>query len=293
MNFKKFNTILHEHARMPIEIDRSLFEETLADFEVIEKKPRFMISRRLITTLMSVIMFLAIFTTFTILEFTPTKTLTIDLNPGFEVVMNRFNRVVSVNAVGDEAAGMIDEIRYWHQTPEKVLNNIVAISIQKGYATTGDVTLLISVDTTDEVLLEKLSLNSESMNLKTMFMSINMTETVRYTSQLTLNSSSNSVFDSFKIYTPVIQESDSIDSAQGSPESFYDSVYGDVALSSEVQWTEDLLVSLANYHQITLGKLQLVIAVFEAYEEYDSETEFLSLIEAPISTLIDLYENRS
>ena len=293
MNFKKFNTILHEHARMPIEIDRSLFEETLADFEVIEKKPRFKISRRLITTLMSVIMFLAIFTTFTILEFTPTKTLTIDLNPGFEVVMNRFNRVVSVNAVGDEAAGMIDEIRYWHQTPEKVLNNIVAISIQKGYATTGDVTLLISVDTTDEVLLEKLSLNSESMNLKTMFMSINMTETVRYTSQLTLNSSSNSVFDSFKIYTPVIQESDSIDSAQGSPESFYDSVYGDVALSSEVQWTEDLLVSLANYHQITLGKLQLVIAVFEAYEEYDSETEFLSLIEAPISTLIDLYENRS
>jgi len=292
MNFKKFNHILHEHARLPIEIDRSSFDEVLDGFALVEPKPRFVISRKLIASMMSVMLFLAIFTTFTILEFTPTKSLTIDLNPGFEVVMNRFNRVISINAVGDDASEIIDEISYWHQTPENVLNHIVEVSIENGYAITGDVTVLISVNTADESLLEKLSLKADSMNLKTMFMSVNMSESVSFTAQLTASTSFNSVLDSFKIYTPVIQESDSVDSAVSSPEAFYDDIYGNTDMATEINWTEDMLIELANYHEITLGKLQLVIAVFDAYDEYDTEAEFLSLIDAPISTLFDLYEDR-
>lgn len=294
MKYNKFKHILHEHARLPIEIDRSSFDEVLDSFVLTEKKPTFVLNKRWVSIVMSFVILIAISITFTIFEFTPSKTLTIDLNPGFEVVLNRFNRVVQVNAVGDEAQTLIDDISYWHQSPEKVLATIVDLSVQHGYATENDVTVLISVNTSDEVLLKKLTVQSDELNLKTMFMSINVTETVSYTSRLLTSTNFSSALESYKIYVPEVSEAIASDAMGSSPESFYDDFYGDtdVTTNTSYVWSEDLLVSLAEYHDITLGKLQLVIAVFEAYEDYDTEEEFITLIESPISTLVDLYENR-
>lgn len=294
MKYQKIKEILHEHARLPIEIDRSSFSDVLDEFEYIETKPKFVLNRRFVTVVISFMMLLALSITFTIFEFTPAKTLTIDLNPGFEVVLNRFNRVVQVNAVGDEARGMIDNIAYWHQTPENVLKSIVDLSVEKGYTSVDDVTVLISVNTSDDVLLRKLTVQSEEMNLKTMFMSINMTETVGYTSRLLTSTNFSSAIESYKVYVPEIQEAVASDSTGSSPESFYDDFLSntDVTTTTSFIWSENLLVNLADYHDITLGKLQLVIAVFEAYDEYDTEAEFLTLIESPISTLVDLYDNK-
>ncbi len=294
MKYQKFKEILHEHARLPIEIDRSSFSDVLDEFEYVEKKPKFVLNRRFVTVVMSFMMLLALSITFTIFEFTPAKTLTIDLNPGFEVVLNRFNRVVQVNAVGDEASAMIEDITYWHQSPEKVLASIVDLSVEKGYATVGDVTVLISVNTTDEALLKKLTVQSDTMNLKTMFMSINMTESVSYTSRLLTSTNFTSALESYKIYVPEVQDAITNEMTGSSPESFYDDFYGniDVTTTNSVVWSENLLVTLADYHDVTIGKLQLAIAVFEAYDEYDTEAEFLSLIESPISTLVELYDNK-
>ncbi|PKL01464.1 MAG: hypothetical protein CVV56_00330 [Tenericutes bacterium HGW-Tenericutes-1] len=293
MKFNKFKEILHEHARLPIEIDRSSFSDVLDEFEYVEVKPKFVFNKRVISLVMSFMILIAMSVTFTIFEFTPAKTLTIDLNPGFEVVLNRFNRVVQVNAIGDDADTMIDDIRFWHKSPEKVLSSIVDISVKKGYATVDDVTVLISVNTTDEVLLKKLTVQSDELNLKTMFMSINMTETVDYTSRLLTSTNFTSALESYKIYVPEIQEAIATDTTGSSPETFYDDLYSNTTVTStNIVWSENLLVSLADYYDITLGKLQLVIAVFEAYDEYDTEAEFIALVESPISTLVDLYDNR-
>ena len=282
MKYRRFKSLIEDHARLPIEIDRSEIDSELLNFVPQETKPKYVISLKLVSMIVSSLMILLVFTTLIIWEFTPTKMLTIDINPSFEISLNRFNRVVSVEAVSNDANEIVGKLSFWHRNPDFVMNNIYEVAIEAGYTET-DMAMLISVDSEDETLVNKLSKQADKLEIKTMFMSANLSSTYVFTSQLMTKNESNNNSD---FYFPIIESTAGLDNIPT-----YENPMDENDFYNQEYWTETSISLVANEYNITIGKLQLVIAIFDLYPEYDTLEEFENLIYSSVKTLIDLYEN--
>lgn len=287
MKYKRFEALLKEHARQPVEISRLDIDDELVNFIPQESKPKRFFSRKILSLVASSLMLLIVLTTFTVWEFTPTKILTIDINPGFEININRFNRVVSITAVNEDAEPMLDDLTFWHKSPEKVLKNIYDVASLKGYAET-DSAMLISLNSNDEVLVSRLSSEADELNIKTVFMSTNYSAIYVYTAKLESRTESSVSSGSIDFYAPVFE---STTQTGVNSDYYYDSL-DEIDIITSQYWSETAIRFVADNHQITIGKLQLVLAIYNAYEEYDTIDEFESLIDSSISTLLTLYENK-
>lgn len=282
MKYRHFKTLIKDYAHLPIQIDQSKIDDELMHFVPQKTKTSYFMNPKLVTMIVSSLMFLLMLTTLLIWEFTPTKILTIDINPSFEIKLNRFNRVLSVDAVSEDAEEIVNELSFWHRNPDKVMMNIYSVAIDKGYNET-DIAMLISMDSEDEFLVKKLSDQADKLEIKTMFMSMNISSVAVYTAQLQSKNES-SFFSDF--YVPVIESTSGIDNYPA-----VGNIVTDTDFYNREYWTEASITMVANNYQITIGKLQLVIAIFDQYPEYDTLEEFEYLINASISTLFELYEN--
>lgn len=287
MKYKHFEALLKNHAHQPVEINRLEIDDILMSFIPQEKKQMRFFSRKNLAMMASSLMLLIVGALFTIWEFKPTKILTVDINPGFEINVNRFNRVVSINAVNEDAIPMIDDLSYWHKSPEKVLKNIYDVATLKGY-TVNDSAMLISLDENDEVLVSRLSSEADELNIKTVFMSTNYSSVYVYSAKLESKTENVISSDSINFYAPVLESTASM----GSNSDYYFDSMDTTDIINNQFWSETAIKEVAHNNQITIGKLQLVIAIFNAYEEYDTIEEFQSLIDSSISTLLTLYENK-
>ena len=286
MKFKRFKSLIKDHTHLSINIDRSEINQELLQFIPSDstKNPR--INRKWISLAMSALMFLIMITSFTVMEFTPSKVFSIDINPGFEITLNRFNRVVAINAVSEDANPIIDDLSFWHKSPEKVLRNIYEVALNQGYEE-NYIAMLISVDSNDEVVINKLSAQADKLNIKTVFMSTYHSSFLVFTAKLETRTESSLASDSIDFYSPIIEYPNDVVVIPSSSDAMNNS-----DIVTHQIWTESTIKSLASSYQVTLGKIQLVIAIFDAYPEYDTLEDFNALVDSSIARLISLYENR-
>jgi len=300
MKFKQFKQILTDHAKLPVKYDASIIEDMHESYEPADKKPKFRWNPRQIFSALSLMLFAGLILTGGFITLKPTHSLSIDIHPGFELLLNRFGSVVKVNAIGDEAAALKGDLRFWMRSPETVLENIVSIATDAGYVEGPTPFVLIYISgfgSEASSLLLSMSEASLRLNLSTIYLTDERFETDASAGDLQADNyfvkSSSGLITFFSSFYSTTSSSQT-ESVQGMPvfeDRYVNSDSDTITVIQYMSVDSDQLAKLADELDITLGKLQLVITIFNGYSENDSYPEFLALTELPISELYDLFQN--
>jgi hypothetical protein len=299
MKFKQFKQILTDHAKLPVKYDASIIEDMHESYEPADKKPKYRWNPRQVLSALSIMLFAGLIVTGGFITLKPTHSLSIDINPGFELLLNRFGSVVKVNAIGDEAAALKSDLRFWMRSPETVLENIVSLATDAGYVEGENPFVLIYISgsgTEASSLLLSMSEASLRLNLMTLYLTDERFDTDASAGDLQadnyfVKSSSGLVtFFSSVTSSTTSSASESADGITIFDDRIVNSDYDTVTIIQYMSVNSDQMTLLAEELGITLGKLQLVISIFNGYSENDTYAEFLALTELPISDLYALFQ---
>jgi hypothetical protein len=295
MKYRDFKKILIEHAHLSSKPSLAFFPQVMDNYEPMTKSKWRFFTVRFMTSILSMMLILTLLITGAILELTPTYSMSIDLNPGFEITLNRFDRVIGIKPIGDDALIISDKIKYWLKSPEVVIENIYDVSFDAGMISSENI-LLITMSKNDDasqVLLQKIIDKASSLSLITLMMSaekiaLESVFSFPEANQFFVKTSSGLyLFDStFRVTSSSSQE--------GSYESFYDAIQSEsfpiIGPNAYVALSEDDLKAIAKYHGITIGKLQLVITIFNLDNDFDSPLAFQILTKMSLNELYALYQ---
>ena len=90
-----------------------------------------------------------LFTFFIYVRMTPVATLTIDINPSFEIELNAFDRVVSITGLDDESNTFLEEINVKNKKIEDLVELFYEKGVEKGYFAENDAFMLVGVYSSD------------------------------------------------------------------------------------------------------------------------------------------------
>lgn len=300
MKFKQFKQILSDHAKLPVKYDASIIEKMHESYEPADQKPKFRWNPRQVLSALSIMLFAGLILSGGFITLKPTHSLSIDINPGFELLLNRFGSVVKVNAIGEEAAALKSDLRFWMRSPETVLENIVSLATDAGYVEGENPFVLIYISGSGSEassLLLSMSEASLRLNLTTLYLTDERFETDAGAGDLQADNyfvKSTSGLVTFFSSTTSSTNSPANESIEGMPifdDRYVNSDTDTVTVIQYMSVNSDQLTKLAEELDITVGKLQLVIAIFNGYSENDSYAEFLALTELPISDLYALFQD--
>jgi len=298
MNFKNFKTILTRHTHVPVSKQNTIIETMHEYYEPAEKPARFKFSKRMIFSALTAFVFLGLVSFASVLEFTPTESLTLDINPGFEIQLNRYGRVVNVEAYGEDAIAIVKDLKLGSRSPEVVINNLVNDCIESGIDINSSSIVMISLS------------NQANTDLKTTieqwFVQSNLTlfyvtpgSLMQETLVIVNNNDVNYFIKSTSgliEYTVSSSRTESTSGALNNNESYdipaanSDAFLDEQLVQGYFLIDADDLETASIVLDITEARLQLIIAVFNAYEEFNTKAEFQALVEMPLNALIEQYE---
>lgn len=287
MRYSQLKKSMAMHASLPITSHKEAFAEVLQELTITDSAPaaRFQ-PFKLIYSMMS--LFLGVIGIgFTIVEFSPVATLNVEMNPAYELSVNRFGRVVDVEALNDDAEESLSEINYWHESTQDVLESMVqsmfgetpnpqesAILVS---FSSGEWTDLTSVKSAIDDTLTTLTITSLIIDSHQF-----ITETT------TLVTATSKTTDEFTV--PIYTDSavnDSLDSTAGYESSITTptNTTGSIPVFSAWQYAAD-------EYNVSILHYQIVTSVYYSYDVYTTQADFESLLALPLVELIDLYNQR-
>ncbi len=298
MKFKNFKSILVRHAHLPVSKNNVILETMQDYYEPADKPMKLRLNRKMILSAVTAFLFLAMVSFASVLEYTPTESLTLDINPGFEVQLNRFGRVVKVEGYGDEAEAILSDLKLGSRSFDLVMDNLVLACQDAGIAINPDSVLLISLSNQNNTTLVS-SLEQWSLNTQLTLFYVAPGSLIQDSLEVVMNNKTNyfikstsGIIDYTVSSIPTYSDS-GIQTGNESyeyPATNTDGLINDQVAQGYFLLDQEDLETASLQLQITQARLQLIIAIYNGYEEYDTRAEFQTLIDLPLNELVTLYE---
>jgi len=301
MKLRQFQKILAASAAIPVTRDDGFVARVTADMTVAVIPSRTPFLRRIALSFAAAAFSFALFVT-GFLGFHADVTVTVDVNPSFELRINHYDRVVGLEALNGEAEAILAGIGFFNARPETVLSELYEALSAAGYVTDQDV-ILLGISGIGEAEGERYETSYSTALGQATVLYMNAFETT-----LTLRTSAafaESVFETDDARSAVWEDVFATDAAPASGSSttieavtttagtdtFYDvtdkeAVYN---LSPALDGIE--IAVLAESLGVTEAKLRLAIAVFNGDESYATMSDLVWLTVQPVSALATLYAN--
>ncbi|MFA5006457.1 MAG: hypothetical protein WC509_03185 [Candidatus Izemoplasmatales bacterium] len=299
MRFGKFNRILRASTSLPVTRDEAFVARVVGTPAEAGPFRKSVSARRFARAIAAAASAFAALV-FGFYSLTPVAALTVDANPSMAIAINRFDRVVGLHALNEDAEAVVDEVAWFGRTPEAVVADLGDALVAGGWMDE-DGTLLLALSGIDaaEGARYEAAIASALPDVRSLFMS----------SYATAQASV-----SF-LATPEFQES--VDEAIDDRSSFWDDVFaaaGDAMITGVVTTTapastetsnvepvedveplvltldDDDLVALASSFGVTVAKLRLALAVFAGDPAYRTSADLESLSHLSVDELVARYD---
>ncbi|WP_029502269.1 hypothetical protein [Lachnoclostridium phytofermentans] len=90
---------------------------------------------------------------------TPYSFLTLDVNPGFEILLNHKNDIISIQGINEEAKVLLKDSSYKSSSIQDTLNDLILRLVEANYITIEHNTILLTIQCKDESYLDELEKN--------------------------------------------------------------------------------------------------------------------------------------
>lgn len=285
MKLKEFNKILNNSAKFNIS-NRS--EEISLDNYVFQHNYKRKNTLKTFALTLSSIILVLIFSFYLYYNSTPYVVLTIDINPSIEVKLNRFNRVIEVSSLNDDALNFISDIDAKRMPLNDFLDLIYEKGLEENYFTDTKANALIgiygSTFSSENKVLSLINESSKINSLSILYHSENQESMFNIDSGENDESVLSSIIDYYNNKSGEIVSSE------------YDGDYvlevpntRDSIEFSTLPVTEEEFIALANDLDISITKLNIVRFIFENSTDYTTISDFIELANSDISDLIELY----
>ncbi len=298
MRFGKFNRILRASASLPVTRDEAFVARVVGT--TVEPVRRSASVRRFARAFAAASAAFASLL-FAVYSLSPVAALTVDANPSMELRINRFDRVVGLHALNEDAEGVVDAVAWFGRTPEAVVADLGRTLVADGWIDE-DGTLLLSLSGVDaaEGARFETAIASALTGIRPFFMN------AYGTAQTTVTFLATSEFQ------------ESVFDAVDDRAAFWDDVFAaaaeDAAIGGIVTTTapmtipstdaepnetaeplvltleEEDLEELAAAFGVTVAKLRLAIAVFTGDPAYRTSADLEALSLLPVDQLAALYD---
>ncbi len=318
MRYRQFQKLLRADARIPVTVHEGLAAAIAERLPVSAPVARSIpVFRRIAITLSVALGVFAIFLG-GFLGLDTDIVVTLDANPSIEIEINHFNRVIAVNALNPDAEAVIATIDHPRGNPETVVRDIYDALVAGGYIETTDAFLLFGISGTDAksgsrleaaftatladaTLLYMNSYDSSSLSAWTVVfksaeaiysyispeMNSDIESAVAGNDVITTTAAAWTTIFSTAATTTM----DGVDTSADGITTGYDGTGESCYLCSyTVNMDASELAQIAANLGITEAKLRLVIAVFNGYPIYQTQSDLESLVAMPISELAVLYQ---
>jgi len=299
MRFRQFHRLLRDSASLPVTRDedfvRRVAGPAAAEPAIVRRKP----FSRLAFSLSSVAaVFAAVVFGFYGLH--PAAVLTVDVNPSVQISINHFNRVIGFKALNDDADVLIGRVDWFNRTPENVLVALYQELVEAGFIETDDVLLLGLSGITA----------AEGETYQSAFADALSAANLLYMNEYEAD-------DATVILRASQAFQESADAETDERSAFWDGVYDaategmnadvvtttapmmtttagvpatdDAVVVSQLPLSASDLADLAASFGVSVAKLRLAIAVFNAMPAFQTTTDLYALALLPISELAALY----
>ena len=262
MKFKEFKADLKENVKFNIVNNSDDFN--VRSYLPFERKTTRNYFRYAVVSL--ALLFLVGMGGFMYLNLNPVSYLEMEVNPGLEIELNRFNRVVGITATNDDASSIETDLNLKYKSLDDALGLIYDYYIEEGLTVEDNLYVLYGIDAEmnnlekiNKVINDNLPVNVKPIVLVGNFNDINFSSSEEIASPMTPDGS----FD----YNNIEQ--------------------GDIVPNIEQGRSyEEIIVE----YEISDLRLSLVIMIFNEMDEFTTEADFISLLEMNISELYELYE---
>lgn len=288
MKLKRFNQILNESSEFNIN-NRANEIDTKDYIFQTEKKP----TRNLLklSYTFSAVLVIFLFSFYLYLAQTTFTTVTFDINPSIEVNLNRFNRVIDVKPLNDDAQGFIDTLDKGRMPFDQFVDNLYQTALDEQYFTPSNAEALVGVygksyqaeSNVLKIINQNQAIDSVAITFhsedNTTFFILPETENTNF-----LSSINYLVGGSTEIDSSVNYGSDS--ETPGSPD---DSLNSDIIRQENAIYTEAAWEYVANYYDISITKLNIIRYIFVHSDDYTTESDLTTLVQMNITDLNEIY----
>ncbi len=297
MNYREFQKILKNHVSFKLVEKADFLNNVQNYFQPEISKSQFRHPWRKLAFGLAGLVLVAMLSLGLVFQFDKQATLTLDINPSLMININRFNRVLSVEALNPDGELIVNNLRYDSGSLIKVLDEIKYQNIVFGYASESNLTMLFGVSASDYEVESR---------LKTKILNFYSEEDIMV---LVLNKHTEVALSIYSGYAVISAESEMPEyittTAATIPQtttaynyvSSTDNSGVDVSDNFKIQFfasrslSEEEYVSLAESLGITDAKLQVVLSVFLFYSQFVSELDLERLAQMDLSELFVLYNN--
>ncbi len=286
MKLKEFNKILNDSAKFNIS-NRS--EEISLDNYVFQRNYQRKNTFKTLALTLSSIIIVLMFSFYLYYNSTPYVVLTIDINPSLEVKLNRFNRVIEVSSLNEDALNFVSDIDAKKMPLNDFLELIYEKGIEENYFTDTEANALIGIygssyDSENRVL-SLINETSEINSLSILYHSQDQEAMFNIESGENDESILSSIIDYYNDRSSEIISSE----YDGDNVLEVPSIGADSIEFSGLLVTEEEFISLANDLDISITKLNIVRFIFDNSSDYTTVSDFIELATSDISDLIKLY----
>lgn len=309
MNYRDFQKTLRAHVSFNLVENTDFLNNVHMYYQPEISKARFRNPWRKLMIGFTGIVLLAMLSLGIVFQFDIKASITLDLNPSLEININRFNRVVSVEALNSDGDEIVDNLRRDSGSLAKVLEEIRYQTIALGYATADNVTMLFGVsaknyETENMIKAEILECYGDSLTTllilnKHTEVSTSIFSGYAYLSvadqeggaEYNATTTATSYITTAAATWPASTTSDYNDYATTIDSSSSNDVNSKWQISDSGVFSEDEFVNFAQTLGITDAKLQVVLKVFFYYPQYVHESDIELLAAMNLSDLLVLYNN--
>ncbi|MBN2541132.1 MAG: hypothetical protein JXB08_06375 [Bacilli bacterium] len=317
MKWNEFNRKLNESAKFNIPDNRLAID---AEAFLHENPRNGWNWLRIVSYTLSALVLVMTLSLYLYLNNTTFTTLTIDFNPSFTVQMNGFGRVKGTEAINSDAISFLAEIDSHHMTLDEFLDAVYTKAMDDSYFTTSDAFMLVGVfgvsyeEEAKVAITLSLRSDIETLSVLSHLNTWNDTDALLYTYTTTstvLSSEDQSWLDS--IFGEYVMESGvpaaasptittAAMAASTIPAYTTTATYdnpdipddpGSIDSTDYYSIDYDNFQSLADQLGISITKLTLVSYIFDHNSDYLTETDFMSLVDMDIQSLIEIYQDMS
>lgn len=288
MKLNRFNQILNESSEFNINNRANEIDAKDYLFQPVKKPSRNLLKLSYTFSAVLVIFLFSFYLYFTQTTFT---TVTIDINPSIEVDLNRFNRVIDIKPLNDDAQAFIDSLDKRRMPFDQFIDGLYQAALDGQYFTPSNAEALVGVygksyQTESDVLqiiTQKQAIDSVAVTFhsedNTTFFTLPETENTYFLSSINYLVGASSDTTSSAIYGSDVE-------TPGTSEDSSDSniIRQENATYSEADWE-----AVANHFDISITKLNIIRYIFVHSEDYTTETDLTTLVQMNITDLNQLY----
>lgn len=262
MKFKEFKTDLKANAKFNIVNNSDEFN--VRSYLPFERKTQRNYFRYAMVSL--ALLFLVGMGGLLYLNLNPVSYLEMEVNPGIELELNRFNRVVGISSTNDDSINIETDLNLKYKSLDDALALIYDYYIDEGLTVEDNLYVLYGIDADlsnleriNKVINENLPTNVKPIVLVGNFNDVNFSGGEEIASPMTPDGSID--------YNNDIGQDDIVPNIE------------------QGRSYEEIIVE----YEISDLRLSLVIMIFNEMDDYSTEADFISLLEMNISELYELY----